>query len=101
MLHTNLSIDPATGHLLLAGRDTVELAEKYGTPLYLLDEARIREKCRTYVNAMKEAFAPGIHAAFGFQGTVLQRNLQDCRRRTNGNRSGFSRRIIYGTRRRV
>ena len=59
MLHTNLSIDPATGHLLLAGRDTVELAEKYGTPLYLLDEARIREKCRTYVNAMKEAFAPG------------------------------------------
>lgn len=43
----------------MAGRDTVELAEKYGTPLYLLDEARIREKCRTYVNAMKEAFAPG------------------------------------------
>ena len=32
------------------------MAEKYGTPLYLYDENRIRERCRTYVTAMKEAF---------------------------------------------
>ena len=51
----NLSVNEQ-GHLCLAGVDTVTLAEKHGTPLYLMDEAKIREKCRVYVNAMKEAF---------------------------------------------
>ncbi len=32
------------------------LAEKYGTPLYLYDEERIRERCRTYLNAVEENF---------------------------------------------
>lgn len=55
MLHNNLSIN-AEGHLTLAGVDTVKMAEKYGTPLYLLDEDRVRENCRTYLTAMKEYF---------------------------------------------
>ena len=58
MLHTNLDINEK-GHLTLAGRDTVELAEKYGTPLYLIDEKRVREKMRTYVDAMKKYFGRG------------------------------------------
>lgn len=32
------------------------LAKEYGTPLYLYDEDRIRERCRTYLNAVREAF---------------------------------------------
>ncbi len=55
MLHSNLSINEK-GHLTLCGADTVSLAEKYGTPLYLLDEDRIREKCRTYLRAMQSYF---------------------------------------------
>ncbi len=55
MICNNLSVNEK-GHLCLAGRDTVELAEKYGTPLYLYDEDRIRERCRTYREAMREAF---------------------------------------------
>ncbi len=58
MLHDNLSINQA-GHLTLGGVDTVEMAEKYGTPLYLLDEDRVRENCRTYLSAMKEYFGGG------------------------------------------
>lgn len=58
MLHTNLGINE-NGHLTLAGRDTVELAEKYGTPLYLMDESRIRRRCREYVSAMREHFGEG------------------------------------------
>ncbi len=58
MLHTNLDINEK-GHLTLAGRDTVELAEKYGTPLYLTDERRIREKMRVYVDSMKKYFGHG------------------------------------------
>ena len=40
----------------MGGVDTVELAKKYGTPLYVMDEDRIRNRCRTYMDAMKEAF---------------------------------------------
>ncbi len=51
----NLSVNES-GHLTLGGIDTVTLAEKYGTPLYLLDENKIRENCRVYVGAMRDAF---------------------------------------------
>ena len=44
------------GHLTVGGLDTVELAKKYGTPLYLLDEACIREQCRTYINSARKYF---------------------------------------------
>ncbi len=47
------------GHLTFAGYDTVELAQKYGTPLYLMDENKIREHVRTYKTAMEEFFPLG------------------------------------------
>ncbi len=55
MLCGNLSISD-DGHLLFAGQDTAALANEYGTPLYLMDEDRIRERCRTYVGAVRQAF---------------------------------------------
>ncbi|MEA4972877.1 MAG: diaminopimelate decarboxylase [Candidatus Metalachnospira sp.] len=55
MICNNLGINNK-GHLTFAGQDTTELAEKYGTPLYLIDEEKIREKMTTYVKAMKENF---------------------------------------------
>ena len=63
MLHTNLSVNEK-GHLALAGVDTVEMAEKYSTPLYLLDENRVREKMRTYIDAMNEYFPEGSMPLF-------------------------------------
>ena len=58
MLHTNLGIN-SEGHLTFAGRDTCELAEKYSTPLMLMDEERIRNNCRTYIRAMSKYFGGG------------------------------------------
>ncbi|MBQ5440341.1 MAG: hypothetical protein IIT49_06105 [Clostridia bacterium] len=43
MICNNLSVNDC-GHLAFAGMDTVDLAKKYGTPLMLLDEGKIREK---------------------------------------------------------
>ncbi|WP_042346248.1 diaminopimelate decarboxylase [Bacillus massiliigorillae] len=40
------------GHLEIGGKDTVELVEKYGTPLYVYDTALIRERARGF----KETF---------------------------------------------
>jgi diaminopimelate decarboxylase len=42
----------AQGHLEIGGCDAVALAEQFGTPLYVLDEAALRERCRAY----REAF---------------------------------------------
>ena len=44
------------GHLEIGGCDAVELAERFGTPLYVMDEALIRERCRAYVAALKESY---------------------------------------------
>ena len=58
---TNIAdnISSKDGHLTFAGQDTVELAKEYGTPLYLLDEDKIRENCRTYTAAFKKYFGEG------------------------------------------
>ena len=52
------------GHLTFGGADVTELADKYGTPLYLLDENRIREKCRVYSAAMRESFGENSAALY-------------------------------------
>ena len=54
----NLGVNGA-GHLTLAGQATLRLAEEYGTPLYLLDEDRIRHNCRVYLEAFRRCFGPG------------------------------------------
>ena len=55
MLSDNLQRDE-TGALLFAGQHVTALAEEYGTPLYLMDEERIRANCRMYKDAFREAF---------------------------------------------
>ncbi len=54
MICENIGING--NHLTFAGMDTVALAEKHGTPLYLFDEDRIRHNCRVYLEAMKKHF---------------------------------------------
>lgn len=44
------------GHLTIGGCDTVELAKKYGTPLYVLDENVIRNTCKSYVDSFKKHY---------------------------------------------
>ncbi len=63
LLHPNYSVD-SRGHFCIAGIDSVMLAKKYGTPLYVLDEDTIRNNCRKYVTAIKEHFAPGSGAIY-------------------------------------
>lgn len=46
----------AEGHLTIGGCDTVELAKKYGTPLYVLDENVIRSTCKSYVSSIEKHY---------------------------------------------
>lgn len=58
MLYSNLSVN-RSGHLLIAGYDATELAAQFGTPLMVLDEAVVRERCRVYREAFAERFPRG------------------------------------------
>jgi diaminopimelate decarboxylase len=40
------------GHPLVGGCDTVDLAEQYGTPLYVYDELGLEEECAGFARAM-------------------------------------------------
>jgi diaminopimelate decarboxylase len=48
VLPANARIDPTTGRLSVAGCDVAELADAFGTPLFVYDEDDIRARCRAY-----------------------------------------------------
>lgn len=51
----NLSVNEK-GHLTAGGADTVELAEKYGTPLYVMDEQVVRGNLRRFHESMQKYY---------------------------------------------
>lgn len=72
MICENLSVGK-NGHLLFAGQDTVSLAKQYGTPLYLLDEDRIRARCRLYRESLRAAFPAGAKALYASKAASFKR----------------------------
>lgn len=77
----NISIN--NGRLEFAGCDTTQLANKYGTPLYLFDEGKIRSNCRIYKQALDQYYGNGAMALYaskaccfkGIYSTVAQEGL--------------------------
>lgn len=45
-----------SNHLEIGGCDCVDLVRRFGTPLYVMDEGLIRERCRIYKNAMDKYY---------------------------------------------
>ncbi len=78
MICDNISVNEK-GHLCFAGHDTGELAKKYGTPLYLMDEDKIREKCRKYVDSMKKYLPEGSHPLYASKAASFKRMYEIVR----------------------
>jgi diaminopimelate decarboxylase len=55
LLPASATLDGA-GRVAIAGVDLASLAERFGTPLYVYDEAEIRARCRAY----RAAFGDGV-----------------------------------------
>jgi diaminopimelate decarboxylase len=51
------------GHLEIGGCDTVRLAERFGTPLYVMDETAVRDACRAYRRAFESRY-PHVTVAY-------------------------------------
>ena len=78
MLSSNLSVG-ANGHLFFRGHDTVALAQEYGTPLYLLDEVRIRENMRMYLRAFSEHFGASASPLYASKASCFKRMYEIAR----------------------
>ncbi|MBO7376313.1 MAG: diaminopimelate decarboxylase, partial [Clostridia bacterium] len=63
MIYDNLSTGDG-GRLFFGGADTVALAEKYGTPLYLIDSGRVLDNIRAFRREMTKSFTPASRPAY-------------------------------------
>jgi len=71
MICNNITVEDGVLHF--AGQNTVELAKKYGTPLYLMDENKIREKCRIYKHAFVKHFGPDSYPLYASKANSFKR----------------------------
>ena len=65
-----------SGELCLGGVAVSKLAEKYGTPLFVYDEDRIRERCRTYIKAMRDILGDGAKVLYASKAASFRRIYQ-------------------------
>ncbi|MFI9428963.1 hypothetical protein ACIG54_36120 [Streptomyces achromogenes] len=47
--------EPLPGALTVGGVPLAEVADRFGTPVYVLDESEVRDRCRTYRTAFPDA----------------------------------------------
>lgn len=59
--------------LAFAGVDCLYLAKKYSTPLYVMDEDKIRENCFSYVNAIKQVFGDNAGVLYASKALSFKR----------------------------
>ncbi|MHC6625208.1 diaminopimelate decarboxylase [Streptomyces globosus] len=76
-----LSVWPAStarlahGGLAVGGVDLAEAAERFGTPVYVLDEGEVRKRCRAYRNAFPEGDV--LYAAKAFLSRAMVRWVRE------------------------
>jgi diaminopimelate decarboxylase len=49
------AVAPREGEVTVGGVPLAEVADRFGTPVYVIDEDEVRERCRTYRHAFPEA----------------------------------------------
>ena len=78
MLSSNITVG-SNGHLYFGGQDTVAMAAEYGTPLYLMDEVRVRENMRMYIRAFTDPFGPGSQPLYASKANSFKRIYEIAR----------------------
>ena len=67
----NLTVED--GILHFAGQNTADLAAQYGTPLYLMDENRVRKQAGVYRDTLRECFGDKGHAIYASKACAFKR----------------------------
>ena len=58
--------------LEIGGCSLVELANTYGTPLYVFDESTVRERCKTFIEEFRSRY-PETHVAYASKAFINQK----------------------------
>ena len=58
-MRVNHSLTVRDGHLFMEGCNTVEIARKFGTPLFLVSENHLRHNLRLYTRAFEDSWTEG------------------------------------------
>ncbi|RAG80636.1 diaminopimelate decarboxylase [Streptacidiphilus pinicola] len=69
--------DPATGVVSVGGLDVLTLAERFGTPAYVLDETDFRARCRAWQDAFSHLDADVYYAGKAFLSRAVVRWLHE------------------------
>ena len=77
MICNNITVQNNT--LYFGGQDTTALLKKYGSPLYLIDEARVRHNCRVYLQAMRQAFGESALPLYAGKAACFKRMYEIIR----------------------
>lgn len=77
MICDNITVKDGVLHF--AGQNTAALAAQYGTPLYLMDENKIREKCRIYKAAFEKHFGTGSRPLYASKACCFKRMYEIMR----------------------
>ena len=66
-------------HLEIGGIDTVDLAKKYGTPLYVICEKTLRTMCQTYINSFSNIYPDFevLYASKALTNTAITQIVQE------------------------
>ena len=67
------NLENRNGTLFFGGADTTELIARHGSPLYVMDEARIRHNCRVYLDAMREHLGPTARPLYASKAASFKR----------------------------
>ncbi len=69
----------ALGHLVHGGCDTVELAQEFGTPLYVLDEGDIRARCKYVRKHFMDKYPDtlALYASKAFSSIAMYRIIKE------------------------
>jgi diaminopimelate decarboxylase len=68
------------GHLMIGGCDVVELARQFGTPLYVVDERRLRQDYHSFIDGFRKCY-PKVEVGYSYKTNPLPeviRVLHDC-----------------------
>ena len=67
------------GQLVIGGCNTGDLASQYGTPVYVLDEATLRGRCRSFIREFKQRHGPSevSYACKAYINPALARIFQE------------------------
>ena len=102
----NISVNTA-GHLCFGGQDTAALAARYGTPLYLMDEDRLRRNCRVYTDAFRRHFPPNSRVLYASKANAFRQIYRIAQEEGMGvdvvsagelytaRQAGFDMRLVY------